>query len=282
MPGLDLQVSLAEALEVRVVPITEGELWAVLCQTAETIQDFVEQDEAFRDGKPTYVVTPDTLMLCSDGHVELADVSVDHYIKSSYMAPEIHEKHHSSSHYIEKMYVYSLGMTLYSAADVNSTNKDAKISHVLDSLLYSMCEEQAVHRPSLADLLHECRNQGPRFTGQMPYPGLIIQLYQQIMGSSHNLDQVEKSFHYPDRIPTPRSVQTTPRHSRSRTPPARDKLPPRSRSHGRGAYSNAKHNSLDSSFDSANRGGNLPHHSRPFGRVGARALQPPGVETSRW
>ena len=39
MPGINIDVSLAEALEVRGGPLVEPELWAVLCQSAEAIHD---------------------------------------------------------------------------------------------------------------------------------------------------------------------------------------------------------------------------------------------------
>ena len=39
MPGINIDVSLAEALEVRGGPLAEPELWAVLCQSAEAIHD---------------------------------------------------------------------------------------------------------------------------------------------------------------------------------------------------------------------------------------------------
>ena len=39
MPGLKVQVALSEALEVRAGPLTEAELWGLLCQAAEALQD---------------------------------------------------------------------------------------------------------------------------------------------------------------------------------------------------------------------------------------------------
>ena len=39
MPGVNIDVSLAEALEVRGGPLVEPELWAVLCQSAEALHD---------------------------------------------------------------------------------------------------------------------------------------------------------------------------------------------------------------------------------------------------
>ena len=40
MPGIHLEVALAEALEVRGAPLKEDELWGVLTQAAEALQDF--------------------------------------------------------------------------------------------------------------------------------------------------------------------------------------------------------------------------------------------------
>ena len=39
MPGVSVSVSLAEVLEVRGAPLREVEIWAVLCQAAESLQD---------------------------------------------------------------------------------------------------------------------------------------------------------------------------------------------------------------------------------------------------
>ena len=43
-----LHVSLAEVLEVRAGPLTEREMWAVLCQATDALQDH------FLKGKPLY------------------------------------------------------------------------------------------------------------------------------------------------------------------------------------------------------------------------------------
>ena len=39
MPGLNVQVALSEALEVRGGPLRESEIWPVLTQTSEALQD---------------------------------------------------------------------------------------------------------------------------------------------------------------------------------------------------------------------------------------------------
>ena len=39
MPGLGIQVTLGEALEVRGCPLQEAEIWSVMCQAAEALQD---------------------------------------------------------------------------------------------------------------------------------------------------------------------------------------------------------------------------------------------------
>jgi hypothetical protein len=39
MPVLNITVSLSEVLEVRDGPLTETEIWALLCQSAEALQD---------------------------------------------------------------------------------------------------------------------------------------------------------------------------------------------------------------------------------------------------
>lgn len=39
MPVLDITVSLAEVLEVQGTPLKEPEIWAILCQSTELLQD---------------------------------------------------------------------------------------------------------------------------------------------------------------------------------------------------------------------------------------------------
>lgn len=39
MPVLNITVSLSEVLEVRDGPLTDTEIWALLCQSAEALQD---------------------------------------------------------------------------------------------------------------------------------------------------------------------------------------------------------------------------------------------------
>ena len=45
MPGLNIQVALSEALEVRGGPLTEREIWAVLRQSVESLQDLFIKGE---------------------------------------------------------------------------------------------------------------------------------------------------------------------------------------------------------------------------------------------
>src|SRR6218665_1537359 len=48
--AMDAKVSLAEALEVRDGPLEESELWGVLCQAAEAVQDlFLRSKSAAMD-----------------------------------------------------------------------------------------------------------------------------------------------------------------------------------------------------------------------------------------
>jgi len=46
MPGVSVQVALSETLEVLGSPLSETQLWALLCQTAEALQDLFLHGES--------------------------------------------------------------------------------------------------------------------------------------------------------------------------------------------------------------------------------------------
>lgn len=163
MPILSVPVSLGEVLE-NSAPLREADIWGVLCQGAEAIQDLFFRGEAVQNGIASFVISLDTLLLCPNGRAQLSESSQTKNV-SNFIAPEIHTGILMSEAAIEKIYVYSLGKTLQVAIDY-SLKKDPSltISRNLESLLNAMCEKNPSLRIALIHVLEACSLQSQRRT----------------------------------------------------------------------------------------------------------------------
>ncbi|XP_022779941.1 tyrosine-protein phosphatase non-receptor type 13-like isoform X3 [Stylophora pistillata] len=160
MPALTANsVTLDEILVVRAGPLREEELWALLSQSSVALQDVFIKGKARRKGLLTYTITPESLLLCHDGKVKFSL----HIVSSnnrSYTAPEMYSKQGKpmgSEGTLEKMCIYSLGMTLYHAAEYEiPVGKPVNLSETLENVLLSMCEESSQLRISLVKVIEVC------------------------------------------------------------------------------------------------------------------------------
>ncbi|XP_064639301.1 tyrosine-protein phosphatase non-receptor type 13-like isoform X2 [Lineus longissimus] len=197
MPGVSLEVALSEALEIKGCPLAEPEIWGVLCQSVEALQDLFIKDEAFNqtDDRPSYMISPDTLMLSGNGKVKFDELSLQKWQESKYAAPETFSAPILADVQLEKIYIYGLGMTLYEAADFGQgLHEKLKLSEDLDTLLYTMCENDPSSRITLAELLDACGQLAPSKTNHKPYSQYVTKLYKLVFGSLQNLEQVDQVF----------------------------------------------------------------------------------------
>nr|XP_006812581.1 PREDICTED: tyrosine-protein phosphatase non-receptor type 13-like [Saccoglossus kowalevskii] len=88
------------------------------------------------------------------------------------------------------MYIYSLGMTLYWAADYKlKAGQRVKLSRNLDTLLLAMCEENVATRMALIHLLEASTLHAQQNLSGLPYSYYISRLSKIVMGS---VDQISK------------------------------------------------------------------------------------------
>uniref|UniRef100_A0A8C8RFB3 Tyrosine-protein phosphatase non-receptor type 13 n=1 Tax=Pelusios castaneus TaxID=367368 RepID=A0A8C8RFB3_9SAUR len=183
-----MHVSLAEALEVRGGPLQEEEIWAVLNQSAESLQ------ELFRKADPTdlsFIISPWSLLLLPSGSVSFTDENVSHQDLQAFTAPEVLQNQPLSSlSDVEKIHVYSLGMTLYWGADYEvPQSQPIKLGDHLNSILLGMCEDAIYARVSVRTVLDAC-SAHIRNNNCAPSFSYVKQLVKLVLGSLSGMDQL--------------------------------------------------------------------------------------------
>lgn len=232
MPGLNVQVTLSEALEVRAGPLVEPEVWGILCQAAETLQDiFLSGDYVSEEGLG-FTISPDTIMLCANGRVTFAESSFATISNKNIVPPEYSPHIRPSDATLEKWLVFALGMSLYEASDFRlPAHQQLILSERLDSLLYAMCEENPSSRSSLGEILDSCSSYMRHEPYVMPHSHHVIKLYKLVLGS-------DLSLHFPtsegrmSRSSSRRSLSRRSSRSQSRSQ-SRSKSRSQSRSRSR-------------------------------------------------
>ncbi|XP_015195598.2 tyrosine-protein phosphatase non-receptor type 13 isoform X2 [Lepisosteus oculatus] len=183
-----MHVSLAEALEVRGGPLQEEEVWAVLSQSAESLQ------ELFRKADPSalgFIISPWTLLLLPSGNVSFTDENVTQQDLRAFTAPEVLQGLSPSSlSDIEKMHMYSLGMTLFWGADYKvPQSQPINLGEHLNSIMLNMCDDADHTRVSVRTVLDAC-SAHVRNTSCEPSFSYVRKLVRLVLGSLSQLDSL--------------------------------------------------------------------------------------------
>ncbi|XP_061657139.1 tyrosine-protein phosphatase non-receptor type 13 isoform X3 [Syngnathoides biaculeatus] len=180
-----MHVSLAEALEVRGGPLQEEEVWAVLSQSAESLQELFHKDPSAMG----FIISPWSLLLMPSGNISFTDEYVTQQDLRAFTAPEVLEGSTLTSvSDIEKMHMYSLGMTLFWGADYEiPQSQPMKLGEHLNSLLLNMCDDITLSRMSLRTVLDICSKHIRNSTCDPPF-SYIRKLVRLVLGSLSQLD----------------------------------------------------------------------------------------------
>ncbi|XP_035523727.1 tyrosine-protein phosphatase non-receptor type 13 isoform X4 [Morone saxatilis] len=180
-----MHVSLAEALEVRGGPLQEEEVWAVLSQSAESLQELFHKDPAAMG----FIISPWSLLLMPSGNISFTDEYVTQQDLRAFTAPEVLDGVALSSvSDIEKMHMYSLGMTLFWGADYEiPQSQPMKLGEHLNSLLLNMCDDVTLSRMSLRTVLDICSKHIRNSSCDPPF-SYIRKLVRLVLGSLSQLD----------------------------------------------------------------------------------------------
>ncbi|KAG7226485.1 hypothetical protein INR49_003805 [Caranx melampygus] len=146
-------VTLAEVLEARGSPLDEDEVWCLLLASTEALLDISKKGS----GNMCSVISPGSVLLSASGSLAFKSC-VRYEDVASFTAPEVQHSHANSTRtLVEKMVVYSLGMTFYWCVDYHLPhNQPVHLSAELEGLLLSMCEETVVRRSDLLAVLETC------------------------------------------------------------------------------------------------------------------------------
>ncbi|XP_032880228.1 tyrosine-protein phosphatase non-receptor type 13 isoform X3 [Amblyraja radiata] len=183
-----MHVSLAEALEVRGGPLEEDEIWALLNQSAECLHNLFHKDDPMALG---FIISPWSLLLLPSGKISYTDETLTNQDLRVFTAPEVLQNQALSSlSDVEKMHVYSLGMTLYWGADYKiPLNQPIKLGEHLNSILLNMCEDLVYTRGSMRTILDAC-SAHIRNSNCEPAFSYVKQLVKLVLGSLTALNQL--------------------------------------------------------------------------------------------
>ncbi|XP_072403590.1 tyrosine-protein phosphatase non-receptor type 13 isoform X2 [Chiloscyllium punctatum] len=193
-----MHVSLAEALEVRGGPLEEEEIWAVLSQSAECLQDLFHKADPIALG---FIISPWSLLLLPSGNISYTDENASNHDLRAFTAPEVLQSRPLSClSDVEKMHVYSLGMTLYWGADYKMPlDQPIKLGDHLNSILLNMCEDLMYTRVTIRTILDAC-SAHIRNSNCAPAFSYIKQLVKLVLGSLTTLNHLSlNTISKPDR-----------------------------------------------------------------------------------
>nr|XP_044998508.1 tyrosine-protein phosphatase non-receptor type 13 isoform X13 [Jaculus jaculus] len=196
-----MHVSLAEALEVRGGPLQEEEIWAVLNQSAESLQELFRKVSITDPAALGFIISPWSLLLLPSGSVSFTDENISNQDLRAFTAPEVLQNQSLTSlSDVEKIHIYSLGMTLYWGADHEvPQSQPIKLGDHLNSILLGMCEDVVYARVSVRTVLDAC-SAHIRNSNCAPSFSYVKQLVKLVLGNLSGTDQLScKSEQKPDR-----------------------------------------------------------------------------------
>ncbi|XP_011895573.1 PREDICTED: tyrosine-protein phosphatase non-receptor type 13 isoform X15 [Cercocebus atys] len=197
----NMHVSLAEALEVRGGPLQEEEIWAVLNQSAESLQELFRKVSLADPAAVGFIISPWSLLLLPSGSVSFTDENISNQDLRAFTAPEVLQNQSLSSlSDVEKIYIYSLGMTLYWGADHEvPQSQPIKLGDHLNSILLGMCEDVIYARVSVRTVLDAC-SAHIRNSNCAPSFSYVKHLVKLVLGNLSGTDQLScNSEQKPDR-----------------------------------------------------------------------------------
>uniref|UniRef100_A0A8C2J8R7 Tyrosine-protein phosphatase non-receptor type 20 n=1 Tax=Cyprinus carpio TaxID=7962 RepID=A0A8C2J8R7_CYPCA len=152
-----MHVSLAEALQVRGGPLQEEEVWAVLNQSAESLHELLRRGSTDPSALG-FIISPWSLLLMPSGNISFTDENVTQKDLRAFTPPEVLEGLNLSSlSDMEKMHMYSLGMTLFWGGDYEiPQSQPMKLGEHLNRVLLNMCDDSSLARLSVRSVLDAC------------------------------------------------------------------------------------------------------------------------------
>ncbi|XP_075854769.1 tyrosine-protein phosphatase non-receptor type 13 isoform X6 [Microcebus murinus] len=196
-----MHVSLAEALEVRGGPLEEEEIWAVLNQSAESLQELFRKVSIADPAALGFIISPWSLLLLPSGSVSFTDENISNQDLRAFTAPEVLQNQSLTSlSDVEKIHIYSLGMTLYWGADHEvPQSQPIKLGDHLNSILLGMCEDVIYARVSVRTVLDAC-SAHIRNSNCAPSFSYVKHLVKLVLGNLPGMDQLPgNSEQRPDR-----------------------------------------------------------------------------------
>uniref|UniRef100_A0A8D1EIW1 Tyrosine-protein phosphatase non-receptor type 13 n=1 Tax=Sus scrofa TaxID=9823 RepID=A0A8D1EIW1_PIG len=196
-----MHVSLAEALEVRGGPLQEEEIWAVLNQSAESLQELFRKVSIADPAALGFIISPWSLLLLPSGSVSFTDENISNQDLRAFTAPEVLQNQSLTSlSDVEKIHIYSLGMTLYWGADHEvPQSQPIRLGDHLNSILLGMCEDVIYARVSVRTVLDAC-SAHIRNSSCAPSFSYVKQLVKLVLGNLSGTDQLSRNNEQkPDR-----------------------------------------------------------------------------------
>ncbi|KAI4877633.1 hypothetical protein NFI96_022984 [Prochilodus magdalenae] len=182
-------VTLAEVLEARGGPLEEDEVWSLLLGSAETLLDLSYKGH----NNICNIISPASLLLSATGTLAFKNCAMTDEA-CAFTAPEMLQGRAISTKLaMEKMIVYSLGMTLYWSVDYHlPQNQPIQLSDSLNCLLLSMCEDMAHRRVNLNTILEACESHHK--VSLLPPPDRVIkQLVEDVFHHSGDRSTMAES-----------------------------------------------------------------------------------------